>query len=226
MSVVTGKAMEKCVGHGAIVKSVHLVERQVTQLAYVTNRIRVYVKVAGDIDANSMLEYRKSDDSEKVELPQAKKSGSMPRERSSKAHQPYPGQDKRLLARTNLSSYYPRINDKAWELSAIDIDWLSTGCYILGCGGGGSPHLSAIAAKQLLRGKSLTIVNAQDLPSTGVLLPLCLMGSPMVTVERSGGTLCVDAVMNNLSKHRPNILPTFENDVTFEMIQEIRSRMC
>lgn len=215
LSAVTERATKKCVEYGAMVKSVRLIERQVTQLAYVTNKIRVYVKVAGNIDADSMLEYRKSSDGAKIELAQIKESTKKPKERKIKMHQPHPGQDERLIARTNLSSYYPKINGRTWALSAIDIDWLSTGCYILGCGGGGSPHLTAIAAKQLLlQGKSLTIVNAQDLPSTAVLLPTCLIGSPMVSVERPGGNLCADA-LNNMLTHQG--LNDFDASICFEI---------
>ena len=197
VSVVTERATKKCVEYGAMVKSVRLIERQVTQLAYVTNKIRVYVKVAGNIDADSMLEYRKSNHGGKSEPAQINKK---PKEKKIKTHQPHPSQDERLIPRTNLSSYHPKIKGKTWALSAIDIDWLSTGCYILGCGGGGSPHLTAIAAKQLLlQGKSLTIVNAHDLPSSALLLPTCLIGSPMVSVERPGGNLCADALTNMLT---------------------------
>ena len=79
---------------------------------------------------------------------------------------------------------------------------LSIGCYILGCGGGGSPHLPAIEVKQLLRqGKTLGIVNAQDLPSTAILPPIGVLGSPMVGQERPGGNLCVDA-LDNLLAHQ------------------------
>ena len=211
----TEKATKKCVEYGAMLDSVRLIERQVTQLAYVTDKIRVYVKVAGNIDANSMLEYRKSNDSGSIELAQVQELRAKPRERKPKMHQPHPGQDERLVARTNLMSYHPRICDKKWMLSAIDIDWLSIGCYILGCGGGGSPQLSAIAAKQLLiQGKSLTIVNAQYLPPTAILPPICLIGSPMVSVERPGGNLCEDA-LNNMLVHQG--LTKIDASICFEI---------
>ncbi|KAL8788693.1 MAG: hypothetical protein Q9195_007194 [Heterodermia aff. obscurata] len=215
VSTVTERAKEKCVKNGALEKSVRLVERQVTQLAYVTNKIRVYVKVAGNIDATSMLEYRKAHDGRKIELAQVKESRARPRERQFKMQQPHPGQDERLVVSTNLLSYHPKIKDERWILSAVDIDWLSIGCYILGCGGGGSPHLSAIAAKQLLlQGRVLTIVNAQDLLITAILPPICLIGSPMVSVERPGGNLCQDA-LDNMLTHQG--LSDFDASICFEI---------
>ena len=216
VGMATEKATKKCVEYGAMLDSVRLIERQVTQLAYVTDKIRVYVKVAGNIDAKSMLEYRKSNDSGSVELAQVQQLRAKPRERKKfNMHQPHPGQDERLVARTNLVSYYSRICDKTWTLSAIDIDWLSIGCYIFGCGGGGSPHLSAIAVKQLLiQGKSLTIVNARDLPPTAILPPICLIGSPMVSVERPGGNLCEDA-LNNMLVHQG--LTKIDASICFEI---------
>lgn len=165
VKLATERATQKCIGHGATRETLRIVKRQVMEMAYITGKIRVIVRVVGNFDASSArrIKITKGDESyqpiSKGELRENAGEGRRI------VYEIQPGQDERLVVRNNILSYYPSIFNKTWALSKIDIEWLSIGCYILGCGGGGSPHLPSIAAKQLLRqGKALSIVNAQDLP--------------------------------------------------------------
>ena len=205
VKLATERATQKCIGHGATRETVRIVERQVMEMAYIAGKIRVIVRVVGNFDASSARKIRITKCNEPYQLISKAELRENAGEGRRIVYEIQPGQDKRLVARNNILSYYPSISNKTWALSEIDIEWLSIGCYILGCGGGGSPHLPSIAAKQLLRqGKALSIVNAQDLPRTAILPPIGLLGSPMVSIERPGGNLCADALDNMLAHQGVN----------------------
>ena len=191
-------ATEKCVRQGAKLETVHTVERSVSEMAYISGKLRVMVRVVGEIGStigNVTLSSGSSDTSE----PPAPFLGSRGSETvQSLPHtvmQLYNDQAERLIAGQNILNYHPQVINKLWNVTEVDIDWLSIGCYILGCGGGGSPHLASIEAKQLLReGKTLSIIDAEDLPPSALLPPIGKLGSPMVSVERPGGKLRSDAL--------------------------------
>ena len=195
-------ATEKCVSYGAARESIRVVERQVLEMPYVSGKSRVKVRVKGEFEGISPRQASLAisniavpNDSQGVIRRRATKSQPI-------AYECQPGQDARLFLVGNFTSYHPKISNGIWKLSEVDIEWLSIGCYILGCGGGGSPHLPSIEAKQLLhQGWNLSIVDAGSLPSTAILPPIGLLGSPMVSIERPGGSLCADALTNMLA-HR------------------------
>ena len=193
----TQQAIEKCIAYGAARETVRVIERQILELPYMTGKNRIIVAVTGTFKRRLATKAQPVNNGESY----LRKPKGVPKANSNRRPQILdtvePGQDHKLLARSNIVNYSPKISDKKWHLSEIDIEWLSIGCYILGCGGGGSPYLSSIAAKQLLRrGKSLTIINAFDLPKAAILPPIGLLGSPMVETERPGGNLCAHALKN------------------------------
>ena len=191
-------ATEKCVRQGARPETVHTVERRVSEMAYISGKLRVMVRVVGEIGSKLENVTLSSGSSDTSDLP-----ASFLESRASEIGQSLPqhvmhlynDQAETLIAGQNLLNYHPQVKNKVWNLTEVDIDWLSIGCYILGCGGGGSPHLASIEAKQLLReGKTLSIIDAEDLPPSALLPPIGKLGSPMVSVERPGGKLRSDAL--------------------------------
>ena len=191
-------ATEKCVRQGARLETVHIVERSVSEMAYISGKLRVTVRVVGEIGSKIEPGTLSSASSDTSELPapflesrRTENGQALPQH----LMQLYNDQAERLIAGQNILNYHPQVINKVWNLTEVDIDWLSIGCYILGCGGGGSPHLASIEAKQLLReGKTLSIIDAQDLPPSALLPPIGKLGSPMVSVERPGGKLRSDAL--------------------------------
>ena len=192
-------AAEKCVACGAKRDTVRSVEETDMVMAYISNRTRVLVKVVGELDPGSKRIQQKakdlsSDDTLKLS----------PNDKFHECHPPpqfniQSVQAASLMLGQNLLNYHPRILEKQWYLSEIDVEFLSIGCYILGCAGGGSPRLEALEVRELLRqGETIRIVDARDLTPSGVLPPTGVLGSPMVSVERPGGNLCLDALKNML----------------------------
>jgi hypothetical protein len=52
----------------------------------------------------------------------------------------------------DISSYRPAVNAKReWIISEVDLEWISTGCYILGTGGGGTPYPHFVRLREMMR---------------------------------------------------------------------------
>jgi DUF917 family protein len=88
----------------------------------------------------------------------------------------------------DIPTYRPDVRNRVWYISETDLTWISTGCYILGTGGGGSPYPHMILLRQLLRaGAVVRVVSPQDVPDTGAVGCGCGVGSPTVGIEKLQG---------------------------------------
>lgn len=94
----------------------------------------------------------------------------------------------------DISSYRPNVKNRVWSISETDLKWITTGCYILGTGGGGSPYSSMIRLRtQLRNGATATIVNPNDLPDDAQVGCGGAAGSPTVGIEKLGGDELLEA---------------------------------
>lgn len=85
----------------------------------------------------------------------------------------------------NVKDYRPSVSSGKWQLSETDIVFISEGCGILGCGGGGDPYLSFLAALSLVQaGQTITVVDPTSVPSSAVVPAVGFMGSPDILSER------------------------------------------
>ena len=98
--------------------------------------------------------------------------------------------------------YTPSIDiDGLWEVSKTDLDFLSIGCYVLGCGGGGSPYGVYLELMQLMaEGKTIKIRSMESLTANDMLPPIAAVGAPAVSNERPGGDLMLHALAE-MTKH-------------------------
>ncbi|MGI9595858.1 MAG: DUF917 domain-containing protein [Acidimicrobiales bacterium] len=70
-------------------------------------------------------------------------------------------------------------------LTSIDIDDLAIGAWIIGTGGGGSPHLNHLNTKQLAAdGHRFTMIDPTDLADDAQVAVVSTMGAPVVMQER------------------------------------------
>jgi DUF917 family protein len=84
-----------------------------------------------------------------------------------------------------MTSYKPTVIHGEWQLSELDVEWLATGCYILGCGGGGNPQHVFLALRNLIReGHKVRVVDLEDMTEQGLCLWGGGIGSPEVSMER------------------------------------------
>jgi uncharacterized protein len=71
------------------------------------------------------------------------------------------------------------------RITVDDIDDLAAGAVVLGAGGGGDPHLlSMIVRAALRRHGPVRLVPAADLDPDGLILPVALIGAPMMLGEK------------------------------------------
>ena len=87
-----------------------------------------------------------------------------------------------------ILAYRPSIVDREWSLSEVDLEWIAAGCYILGCGGGGSPQHVFLALRQMLRaGHTCRVIDLDSMDPKSVLVWGGEIGSPEVITERLMG---------------------------------------
>lgn len=89
----------------------------------------------------------------------------------------------------DLKSYRPAVSsDGIWNISKIDLDFLAIGCYIIGCGGGGSPYGLWLQLNQLLlEGETITIKSLESVTAEEMVPGVAGVGTPEVSIERPGG---------------------------------------
>ncbi|KAH8172487.1 hydantoinase/oxoprolinase domain-containing protein [Sarocladium implicatum] len=109
---------------------------------------------------------------------------------------PPPKYNVEIEEKVDISSYRPNILPSGeWLVSATDLKFLEIGCYILGCGGGGSPYAMYLALlDHLRRGERLSIVSPESLGDDDVLPPIAAIGTPAVGLERIASEAVFHAV--------------------------------
>ena len=90
-----------------------------------------------------------------------------------------------FMGAADMLAYRPKVKDRVWHLSEIDIGWIATGCYILGAGGGGSPYATAVRLRQMVHnGDTICVVHPRDIPDDARVGGACFVGSPSVLIEK------------------------------------------
>lgn len=191
------EATDDCVKKGARRESVKVIMQDLLSLSYISNKVRVFVQVVGDLDPKALKLNEKSDmdlalTGEATTIRESETSSQL--EAMSLTGAPRDSVQK-TRGVIDITSYRPKISNNEWHLSETDLEWMSIGCYILGCAGGGSPYATYLEARELVRsGQIIKIMDIEDLSSDAVLVPVAKMGSPMVSTERPGGPLLEDAL--------------------------------
>lgn len=84
----------------------------------------------------------------------------------------------------------PQVSGGVWQLSQHDVECLALGAGILGCGGGGDPHLGMLQAMRLLReGREIRVVNPCSVEASemGLVCGVGYIGAPLVAEEKLVG---------------------------------------
>ncbi|KAK2746156.1 hypothetical protein FQN55_005785 [Onygenales sp. PD_40] len=117
--------------------------------------------------------------------------------------------------RIDILTYRPAVDESGkWLLSKLDLHFLSIGCYILGCGGGGSPYSTYLEVTNLVEeGETITIIDTQSLDANSTLVPVAGVGSPAVADERPGG----DAVLHSLQTMEKEINKKYDTLMAVEI---------
>ncbi|WVQ99771.1 hypothetical protein IAU59_006913 [Kwoniella sp. CBS 9459] len=90
-----------------------------------------------------------------------------------------------IVTAKDILEYRPHVKHGEWQLSELDIEWISTGCYILGTGGGGNPHGVFLAVRELMRkGNKVRVIDVETLDQDKVVMYGGGIGSPEVASEK------------------------------------------
>ncbi|KAM0452132.1 hypothetical protein ACHAPV_009651 [Trichoderma viride] len=176
---VSKEAIAKTISAGASPTTVEVVEKETLPLQYIAHKTRFIVRAAGDFDLEktqvSSTPEAENENDDIDDMSQYEKLARRP-EPSSKEQQ-----DKEL----DILNYKPAVKNRVWYISETDADWISTGCYILGTGGGGSPYSHLVRLKQELRkGAVVRVVNPHDLADDDQIGCGGGVGSPTVGIEK------------------------------------------
>jgi hypothetical protein len=88
----------------------------------------------------------------------------------------------------DIASYKPNIQCREWIISETDLAWISTGCYILGTGGGGSPYGHMLRLREIMRkGGIVRVISPDDLHDDDLVACGGAKGSPTVSSEKLSG---------------------------------------
>ncbi|KAE8154823.1 hypothetical protein BDV25DRAFT_170974 [Aspergillus avenaceus] len=90
----------------------------------------------------------------------------------------------------DLGSYRPEVSNGVWYVSDIDLELISTGCGVLGTGGGGATHheyLKSLHALRTHKEGRMRVIPPQSLKDTDMVCFGSWYGSPSVMIERLGG---------------------------------------
>lgn len=87
-----------------------------------------------------------------------------------------------------IASYKPKVVNRQWLLSDTDLEFITTGCYILGTGGGGNPYQHFLRLREMSRaGATLRVISPWDLKNDDVVACGGGKGSPQVSIEKPYG---------------------------------------
>lgn len=191
---VKKEALEDAQSRGGRISEAVVTKEEVTGIPYTVDSKNVCIEVACPADhARFYSTY------------QAEREGEGEGSEAFEETKDVVGQEKAKLQRDNtdkpaesidISTYRPTVSISGeWTLSKMDLEFLALGCYILGCGGGGSPYGTYLQLVSLVeQGKPPVIVDVSFLEESAVIAPVAGVGSPAVSNERPGGNLVLHAL--------------------------------
>jgi len=177
-------AIQQATQNGAEKSKVRVVALDKIQLQYVEQRVvRFVVRAVGPLNPNAVPP------PPLVRSPPAPGGPFAPPQRSA----PKPEWSKPMSSSLSNGSdrnpehYTPEIHGDIWYPSVLDIHFISTGCGILGCGGGGSTHVSLLRTLSLLSSlppRTVQIIPPSSIPDSSYYLFGSHFGAPSVSAER------------------------------------------
>ncbi|KAK6382988.1 hypothetical protein LTS17_003658 [Exophiala oligosperma] len=186
------QALANAVKAGADASNLSVVELDTLPIPYVSGQLRVIAKAVGDLSLDYVAESKGRSETE-TEVEESLMEATRDVNPSMK--------EESGIGKFDFDAYRPLVkrNEKSgvpeWFVSETDIEWLSIGCYILGCAGGGSPKSEFLKLRDQLRGgSSVRIIDSSSLQDDATIYWGGMMGSPAVSIERLNSSECITAV--------------------------------
>ncbi|OAL19175.1 hypothetical protein AYO20_11673 [Fonsecaea nubica] len=185
--VVSRLAIDAAVANGARRETVEIAEVTILPIQYVDAKARILIRAVGTLDTVKHAKQVASSTNiaPPPELPQHSASKSLD-------HASTDLREEEELGVVDLENYQPRVENREWIISMTDLEWISSGCKILGCGGGGDPYQQFLKITAVLRSApgSIRVVSPLDLPASAMVGWTGCMGSPEVSMERMEADEC------------------------------------
>lgn len=194
---ISAEAVEKTVAAGASRESVKIVEMETLPLQYIANKSRFIVRAAGDFDF-SRTDFARVSDTNSQEtgsnnMDQYEKIAAPNGENGTSSDSAKP-RKKNEAVKVDIKTYRPAVKNRVWYVSETDLAFITTGCYILGTGGGGSPYSSMVRLRSMLRaGAVVRVMSPDDLKDDDRVGCGGGMGSPTVGIEKLAGDEMMEA---------------------------------
>lgn len=184
------RAIDAAVRNGALRETVSIAEMDSFPLQYIANKSRIIVKAVGDFDY-SRADLGELGDALQENDGETKNDESPEKTKSKYIEAPAINTSTpQVTAHTPdfITSYRPDVIDRQWFLSETDLEFISTGCYILGTGGGGSPYQHFLRLREMKRaGAILRVISPHDLKADDLVACGGGKGSPQVSIEKPYG---------------------------------------
>ncbi|KPI41674.1 uncharacterized protein AB675_9279 [Cyphellophora attinorum] len=181
---ISRAAVEAAVSNGAEPDSVEIAEVTVLPVQYVDAKARIVARAVGKLDVIAAPTVQEN----ALPAPPVRRPVNRPTvNRPTKI-----AKSVESTEADDLTEYKPTIKNGEWTLSVTDLTWISSGCKILGCGGGGDPYSNFLKVKSLIEQKpgSVKIVSAFSLASHNTVGWTGCIGSPEVSSERLAADEC------------------------------------
>lgn len=186
VSATCQKAIDIAIQKGAAQDDVRIVEVNKMPLQYVDNgAMRIQVRAVGKLCVPESPVFPQESNGTLVEEEQESEGV---KEGVSDALEP----TTKPSLQVDLESYRPSVRNGVWYVSEVDLELISTGCGVLGTGGGGPTHHEYLKSLQALRtsdvGK-MRIISPKALGDNDMICFGSWYGTPSVINERiAGGT--------------------------------------
>lgn len=184
LAEISEEAIQKTIEAGALATSVVIVEVEDLPLQYVANKTRFIVRAAGDFDFSrashfTNLDVLKEDDAATTPPDDTQDDSIAPASTEGTQAEDDPQKD------VDIEAYTPTVINRVWQISEVDLDWITIGCYILGTGGGGSPYSTMLRVRGILRsGGIVRVISPDDLKDDDRVGCGGGAGSPTVGIEK------------------------------------------
>nr|XP_006811539.1 PREDICTED: uncharacterized protein LOC100375797 [Saccoglossus kowalevskii] len=210
------KAIQEAVNAGADESTIEITDFEEIPLTYLTgNAVRYKVQAIGSLKLTDQQCHSATVDvvvkqPEKDEAPQEVLQ-SQACDLFKVGNAPAPSEEASVtvepLAAKDNASDDPHIDTVTgeWLLSERDIDCISIGATILGCGGGGNPYFLKLQTKrQIQDGKRIRVITPERINDNGIVSCIAYMGAPMITIEKLtcdselvGSVLCMQNILKS-----------------------------
>ncbi|OHE93547.1 hydantoinase [Colletotrichum orchidophilum] len=178
------KAIDLAIQKGATAEDVRVVEVNKMPLQYVDNgAMRIQVRAVGKLSVPESPEFshesmtpiedeEQEDEAQKEGVPDALQPTTKP------------------SLQVDLETYRPDVRGGAWYVSEVDLELISTGCGVLGTGGGGPTHHEFLKSLHVLRNSEpgkMRVISPSSLADTDNVCFGSWYGTPSVINERIAG---------------------------------------